>query len=191
MRYTLFGQVVENVHFFTRSGGYDVGSIRDLAVECDTQWNGILKPQLPPAVELIDITATDQSIPGGVQFVRVVNTNGTSGNPAFPAPNATYAIKFATGLSGRSNRGRMYFPCLQNTGVASGLLISTYAAQLVAAVAAFFQGIFVATGDIHVVVSYQTDCEWRTGGNPVPVTAYTAVDLAVDSQRRRLPGRGI
>lgn len=191
MRYACMGQTIENVWYFTRSGGYDATSLDDLNGAITTAWTAEMRPQLPPGITLVDITSTDQSVISGAQDIDSVAVAGSNASPAFPDPGATFSIKFGTGLSGRSYRGRMYWPILIDGLVTNGLLDAAYAGALRSAVDDMFSAILVDTADQHVVVSYANDCEWRTTGVKTPVTSYSYVDLAVDSQRRRLVGRGI
>jgi len=191
LSYTLFGQTVQNVFYFKRSGGYNAGTVEDLADQIETEWNAELKANQPPQLTLNSVTVTDQETAGGVQHVATVGSAGTNASAAFPDPGATLAIKFATGLSGRSHRGRMYVPSLIDGLVASGIVDAGFANALVTDYADFFGAILSATGDQHVIVSYANDCEWRTTAEVNAVTSYSYTDRNVDSQRRRLPGRGI
>jgi hypothetical protein len=41
-----------------------------------------------------------------------------------------------------------------------------------------------------VVVSYYNNGAWRLTATITPIISFAFADLAIDSQRRRLPGRG-
>lgn len=191
MRYSVYGQIIENVHFFRKDGGYNGASLAELAADISGAWSDNLMILLPPDISLLDVTCTDQAIVSGEQAIQPVGLAGTSGSAAFPDPGATFAIKFGTGLSGRSYRGRMYWPLLQATAVSAGTVLAVAADNYTDAVREFFGDIRTAGDNHHVVVSYQNDCEWRTEGNANDVTSYSYTDRNLDSMRSRLPGRGI
>lgn len=191
MRYNIFGQTVENVWYFTRTGGYSPGLLDALNDAITTAWTTNMRPFLPPEITLLDITSTDQSVVGGAQDIDVVSVVGSNAVTAFNSIGTTFALKFGTGLSGRSNRGRMYWPALPNNVVVDNDIDAGYAGSIRSAVEDMFADILADSGDQHVVVSYQNDCTWRTTGAKNDVTSYSYVDLHLDSQRRRLSGRGI
>lgn len=191
MRYSLFGQTVENVFHFLGPDDFNVATCQLLAETMQLEWNNIVKSTLSPQLELLDITVTGIHTRFGPQFIAPVGVTGTNIGAAFADPGATLAIKFGTAQIGRSYRGRMYWPCLQAPEVTAGVVNSAYASGLAVAMQAFFGQVGASAGVEHVIVSYQNDCIWRTVGLPVLVTSYTVTDYNVDSQRRRLIGRGI
>jgi len=115
---------------------------------------------------------------------------GTAIGTSYPG-GTTFAIKFSGGLSGRSARGRMYWIQLHTAQISGDQVTSADAAAIVAIVANFFDDVETATGLTHVTTSYCHDGAWRTTANNVPVLNYIATDTNVDSQRKRLAGRGI
>jgi hypothetical protein len=182
---------VENVFHFHRSGGYDSGTLATLATAIDTSWQANMKPALPGDITLVDITCTNLSEVAGAQAILAVSTAGTLAQPGFESPGTTFALKFGTAKSGRSYRGRMYYPLISTTQANDGVLTSAQANFYLAAVENFFVDILADSGDQHTIVSYMNDCEWRTDGVATDVTSYSYTNLALDSQRRRLVGRGI
>jgi hypothetical protein len=190
-KYTSMGQIIENVFYFYIKDGWSLPLLVDLGVHLTSAWDTFLKPRLNSAIELLDITITNVELQNGDQTIAPVNAAGTLAGQAFPSTGQTFAIKFGTGIAGRSYRGRMYWPLLSNDAVANGNVNQASAVAMVGAVDDFFAQIKTDMDADHVVVSYQGDCEWRAAGIPTPVTSYTYSDLHLDSQRRRLPGRGI
>jgi len=106
------------------------------------------------------------------------------------AGNVALAIKFGTGLSGRSHRGRVYLAGLPENAVTGNEITPTYRTTLVTAVANFAGGVTGIMDAAHVIVSTCQDGAWLTNAEVTPVNSYSA-DVYVDSQRRRLTGRGI
>lgn len=191
MRYEVFGQTVENVFYFGGNGPYDGTKLDALNAAITTSWGTNIRPHLPAAITLVDITSTGTECIAPAQDIDVVGAAGSNVGAVFETTGNTFAIKFGTGLAGRSFRGRMFWPVLMASEVNDGKLSSVFAGQIRAGVEDFFADVEADTGDIHYIVSYQHDCEWRTEGVPTEVTSYTYTDLNLDSQRRRLPGRGI
>jgi len=191
LRYSVFGQTVENVFYFHRSGGYTSTLLDDLNAEIVTAWTAEIRPHLPGDITLVDVTSTGTECIAPAQDIDTVGAAGSNVGAAHENPGATFAIKFGTGLAGRSYRGRMYWPLLMDSEVNNGLLSGAFAGQIRSGVEDFFASILAGSGDQHVIASYANDCEWRTTGVFTDVTSYTYVDLNLDSQRRRLPGRGI
>lgn len=121
-----------------------------------------------------------------------------SNSPGVTANNVTLAIRFQTGIAGRGRQGRFYF-----VGVGPGIFNSTQPNQLksasvgdfASAGAAFLNDLTDATSGANKITL--AVCSFITAATPrVPalVTRVTAVNLSddtFDSQRRRLPGRGI
>jgi hypothetical protein len=191
MRYSVFGQNVENVHTFQRDGNWDYSALFALATEALASWHTNIKPLLPAVATLVDVVATDLENEDGVQATVAASAPGTSASAAFNTLGNTFAIKFATGLTGRSHRGRMYWPVLIDSVVNDGALTNAAAAlAYVDAIGDFMADINSATDASHCIVSYQNDCEWRDVAEVNNVNAYTYTDLFLDSQRRRLLGRG-
>lgn len=189
--YTIYGQTVENVFYFRHFGGYDDTTIVALVSAMTTAWETQIKPLLPDVATLDSITATGTATESDVQAVALVAQTGSNTGDGMETIGNTLCIKFNTGLSGRSFRGRLYWPILIEGFVAANVVAEPYASNLVAAFSDFVSDTNADTGDSHVIASYQNDCEWRTAGVATPVTSYSLTDHNLDSQRRRLSGRGV
>jgi hypothetical protein len=114
---------------------------------------------------------------------------GSLGDPALPN-NVTVAASLRSNLTGRSARGRWYWqgltePQVTGNAIAAGVLTSIDAALT------NLQSSIDGAGFAWVIVSFFTNNAPRVGG-PVYFTVVDIVfvDDVVDSQRRRLPGRG-
>lgn len=191
LRYSCFGQTVENVFYFTIAGGWDAASLLALNLAIDTAWTANIKPHLSTDITLVSVVSTDQGATGGAQDVHLVGVAGSSPTAGFESLGNTLALKFGTGLSGRSNRGRTYWPQLLATVVSNNEVVTSFANDIVDATRDFFDSIASDVGCVHVVASYMNDCEWRLAAVTNPVTSYSYTDTRLDSQRRRLSGRGI
>jgi len=117
------------------------------------------------------------------EFVIPSGTTGTIGEDTVPY-NATSVLSWRSSHVGRSGRGRWYFCGIPENQV-SGNIVSAGYQVLLAAVAAAITG-YSGTVAVPVdsVVASKTDGVLYT-------IVGTIIDLFVDSQRRRLQGRGI
>lgn len=120
------------------------------------------------------------------------SNQGAGGVGGGAAPNnVSFAISFRTALGGRSNRGRNYVPGIPLQAVSGNTITSDFVDNYVQAYQALLVGGGVLPGDwTWVVVSRQTGGVVRPTGVTIPITTVLATDNIVDSQRRRLPGRG-
>jgi hypothetical protein len=114
---------------------------------------------------------------------------GTASSVALPN-NVSFCVSLRSNMTGRSARGRLFWLSLPELAVVGNTVDSTYAANVRSAVQQIDVGM-TAAGYEWVIVSYRTNNAPRVGG-PIyfSVNSVTTVDLTVDSQRRRLPGRG-
>jgi hypothetical protein len=116
---------------------------------------------------------------------------GTIGSATVPG-NVTYAIKLATGLAGRSYRGRWYMVGLAGASLSTNPNQITPASS--AALVTWLNTLMTnlaSAGYTLGVLSYATGGAWRTTAHFQAATGFVAVDYNLDSQRRRLTGRGI
>jgi len=149
------------------------------------------------AVQLVEVVVTDMSsLTGGqVSFSPPIGEFGGKGGPPLPS-NVSLSISFRTALRGRSFRGRNYVVGLavddqldQNSikPTVMSAWVDAYTELIALAsgagatwiVASRFSGV---DGDGHPVP--------RAAGVTTPITNVVATDNTIDSQRRRLPGRG-
>lgn len=116
---------------------------------------------------------------------------GTINGQTLPG-NSTFAIKLTTGLAGRSFRGRWYMVglCAPLLGPTANQVTAASAATLVGWLN-LLQANLAAGGHTLCVLSYRSGGVYRAAGLVTPALNWTAVDLNVDSMRRRLTGRGI
>lgn len=113
---------------------------------------------------------------------------GTSLGAALPN-NVTFAVTLLTAARGRSFRGRIYY-----VGVPAGSTSGSHLQDIprnnyVIAFDHLRTAMFGTGADRLVVVSRQANGAWRSQGVTTEVTG-VAIDGILDSQRRRLPGRG-
>lgn len=186
----LNGQRVVETFWFYYAGVMDITALEALAQYVGTTWWGDQQSSRAAHYQMTQVTATDQSTQNGVQgiYIPAVAQYGTGGGLSV-ANNAACCFSFRSLYRGRSYRGRNYAPGIVQSALVNettwnattiGNLAATYVARLITG---------IPTGWTWVVVSHFA--------NKIPrVTAiwsaifHVVVDNYLDSQRRRLAGRG-
>lgn len=196
LKYTLFDQQVCNIMWFEGSDPWDAAALLDLCTQLNSWVVGELQPIRSNSLiftgsEARDMTtesAPSVEAPLATPVAGTLTGGGTPGNVAL-------AIKFATGLTGRSFRGRNYMAGLDPDQI-TGNEISTGLRDAYLAAFDELGTYLVSTAAEHVVVSLFSGTDLngapipRAAGVTTPVISYV-VDRFVDSMRRRLTGRGI
>lgn len=193
LRYTAANQLLENtLYFFKDDGQWDVSSLAELTEDVETWWLTTHRAVTCNIVEYREIVATDISTEAGVQVTRstVPTPIGLIEQPHLPL-NVTIALSFRTNQRGRSFRGRNYWPALGEGQVSGNNLNPATATQFVDA---YFQLVAPAPalrpGFTWVALSRYSDGQPRAEGLATLITNVLLTDTIIDSQRRRLPGRG-
>lgn len=190
LRYLQDNQNVENTLWFENDAGWTEPTLVALGLAIRDWWTTNLQGGIGQDVVLREIYVTDQTSNVGLSatITSGLPLSGTASTDATTNSN-TLCVSFRTAQRGRSYRGRNYVVGLpinaldQNTVTAGyrNFVQSAYAALLTVA---------ADQNSRWVVVSKQLNNVVRTIADRTPVTAVTVVDSTVDSQRRRLPGRG-
>lgn len=190
IKYTGFGSNMFNVLAAHKAGGYDLADLESLAAAVDAlvaaDWLEIQTEDVSYVSTTVrglasenDLEATDVTSAGPGEVVDI----GMSGN-------VTFAIKKASGFTGRSARGRLYW-----IGMSRGQLsanknrVDATAVAAIVAACELMRGGIVTEGWTPVIVS-----RWANGvkraptGEVFPWNSSVAVDDEVDSQRGRLLG---
>lgn len=188
---TLDGQQVMN-RFHVKIGGAPTES--DCQTVVDTVgvwWFAHAQPLIGINDTLRFIEGKSLHVENGPQavFTTGLPDDGALNEDALPN-NCAFVISLKTGLTGRSARGRWYWHGLVESQASASHMAATPAAAIVTAMNALFaamNGISAAM----VIVSYFNNNAPRVGG-PITfqITSLVATDTVIDSQRRRLPGRG-
>lgn len=188
--YLCDGQILANTLHFVITPPVTVGAMNNLATALHTWYTASLKPQITAAVALTGINIIDltsQNAPGVFLPITPIEL-GTAGGAPLPA-NVSWVSTLRTGNRGRAYRGRWYHPTVAASFAAG---VSGISAAAVAAIQA-------ALGQL-LTPANVANFTWAVASrflNKLPrstgiTTAITSVagDLTLDSQRRRLPGRG-
>jgi len=189
-RGTLFTENIENVIYVTAGSPYSQTDIDDIAEIADNAWATYML-----AILSVDYTYRATYVKGLEDIIDLEATDATHASdpgeiasPSMPG-NVAFAVKFETGHTGRSARGRNFVSGLTEAAVTGNFLSEAYADA--------FRDAYISIGTAlnaggypQVVVSRYSGGVKRTTGLTLPVTVISYSDLAVDSQRGRLAGRG-
>jgi len=184
-------QTVNDLYFRHTTGPIAAADLQGLVVAASTWVISFLAPTLNEGWSGVKCAGRDlTSALGFVAESGLVGVVGGTAGEAAPN-NCSMAVSFRTAFAGRSFRGRNYVPCLTNSQVNGNNIDADWAQSVVDAYSELlFGGGSLPAGWVWVVVSRFTNNEPRVAGLFNEVFAVTVTDLIVDSQRRRLPGRG-
>lgn len=184
------GQLLMNTHYFLSNDPIDLDLLVVAGAKYATWWGSNIRSQQPAAVTLQKVIVTDVSRLLGiaVDVPLSLNNSGTHVSPSLPN-NVTVAVKWGTAMRGRSYQGRTYHIGLCADSV-SGSSLSTGAAGILQA--AYQNLITLGEGELDfrmVITSRRPDLAQLGFGMRTQVVA-CSVENNIDSQRRRLIGRG-
>lgn len=201
----LANQLVSNTIFVQKTEPWEESDLTSLATACEAWWRLTLAPILSSGIGLTAVQARSMEeesapgveVPAGLGAIGGVPTAASPGNVAV-------AVKILTGLTGRNHRGRNFIAGIPEADTADNQISNAFHDALQAAY-------FELLGDLTglnwewVIASFynttqlllQSNGETRRvpvprplGGLLTPVTSFV-VNRDLDSQRRRLNGRGI
>lgn len=197
MQYTQNGQLTENTYWVKGTGAWTDASLTDLINNVFGAWeSGYAKNRRQVSTALTLVRATDYNSVASFGVEEGFTINGTRTAGALPN-HCTFAVKALTGLSGRAKRGRTYWIGLAQDQLDSGNLDQTLtgaaANDIVAALNKLIDGTFTYPNGGSLVVAHRRAVlggvlAWIDPAVTFPIIEFQAVDLFVDSQRRRLPG---
>lgn len=181
------GQELRHVaHFTCTTPPYTGPELEDLLDRLEL-WAANWIVTVVTGVVMYAISAKALNVENGPQRIRAVNFEGQfTGNPE--PNNVTLAVKKITGLAGRSFRGRWYHVGIRENDTAG----NTAVPSLITALETLYNQLNTLTGSfVHhlAVVSRFANGVPRIVGIATEVIDHVA-DPTLDSQRRRLPGRG-
>jgi hypothetical protein len=191
LRMTYLEQQVENTLYFQGTPDAEGGTLIDLANEVLLWWNAEVRPYLSNQLTLREIYVTDLSAVDASAYTFTPPTPlPVGGDTAAALPgNISLAVSFRTAKRGRSFRGRNFIVGLVEPAVTGNNVSNDFANGMQDAYGALLSGSIAADWTWGVVSRYTNKLP-RATGIFTPITAAIVTDTVVDSQRRRLPGRG-
>jgi len=185
------GQIVENV-FHIDTGGVNTAAGLDAIADVLKTWLGdqwVFAASSGVAMQTIKVKSLHDD-PGAYHEETISpNIVGDVGGATMPN-NVTVAVRWNTGLGGRSYRGRTFHLGMPTSFVTGASLTTTGHTTLQNVYTTFLNRLLAMSPARQLVVaSYCNGGDWRTTGVATPVINCT-IDVALDSMRRRLIGRG-
>lgn len=179
-----------NTLWFEHEGSITPEDLNDLAEAIWDWYETEIIGLVSDAVELYSVSARDYTVPNGnIRYETRTAVAGGRSSGLLPS-NVTMTVKFESGIASRAGRGRNYVVGLTEDMVSGDDVVSPYATDYVDA----YGELIAYVGPLgwsHVIAS-AAQCNEEPGicqGDVYPVLNY-GTDGIVDSQRRRLKGRG-
>lgn len=190
-RTTLSGEQTMNRIHVDMLEAPDATNLAELALTCADVWTGNISAITPPELVLREVYVKSLAEQPGPEatFSATLPAAGTLGQPPLPN-NVTIAVSLRSGNTGRSARGRWYWQGLTE-GQVTGNQVADGTQNAIDAALTNLRLAIAGIDRQWVIASFFSGGGPRPGG-PVyfPVTDILLVDGVIDSQRRRLPGRG-
>lgn len=192
--YAATGILCENIVYLRDTSG---AIFADPVGACDAVFTAVVAELVPisaaeiiwNAVGLEDV----RTVPFGGILVPQTATPGTHSFTGQTIPSsACLSIKKSTATLGRSGRGRWYWGLGNSATLVGGDSTSAILANDISAALTGFQAdVETALSPAEMgIVSYFTGGAQRVAGLFSQILSWNAADLTIDSQRRRLLGRG-
>ncbi len=195
----MYGQTLEHVLHARISTDPDETELNAVKTAVNDWVTGPYRTDLPTVLVFNNITITDLNVVDGIQVTQ--DLTGVSGDSSDPIKTNqdTYCLKILTGHRGRSFRGRFYIMALTSGNYDTtnpNFIKSASSAAWVSKLEALRTLLEDAVHPLGVLSRYSKDVNptpphKRTTGLLTDSTSISVTDLIVDSQNRRLPGRGI
>lgn len=190
--FTKDGQICLNVMWCAKLSPITVNStdLDNVLSAVGTLWSG-LRSDAASNVFLSSIKATDWSVADGIQAENLApaTPSGLS-STGFLDNSVTIAVALKSAQRGRSRNGRFFIVGMTGNQLASpNVLNAGTAADIIAAYQAYKTALN-GFGLAPVIASFVTGGAPRAVGLGTAVASVGFTDGTLDSQRRRLPGRG-
>lgn len=177
--------------YFLKGAGWTQTALEDLGGSVLSWFSSNILPYLHSTSALRGAQVTDLTT-DSAPSVYVAHTSLEAGGVSTGSPlpgNATMVITFRTAQRGRSARGRNYIiglPATETNGL--DRMMTTWVSNILDGYADL-SVVETGTSTTHVVVSRFHNKVPRSSGVTIEINEYTC-DGVIDSQRRRLTGRG-
>lgn len=188
--FLLFGQRVENVYYCQFIDGVDAVTLSDVATAFNTWMEGTFMGNISVDCVYIGGEVHNLDIEAGsiLAFAPAAPVAGGIAVSSEPG-NVSFSVSLRTGVAGRSFRGRKYIAGMPTTQRVGNVVQPVWANDLINALNGL-RSILLGINGVLVVVSRIADGLQRLEALATPVNAITVADFNIDSQRRRLTGRG-
>jgi hypothetical protein len=190
-RATLHAQQIENIHYLEGTGGVAL-DVADIANKAHEAWIAHMLPPLSDEYILRETYVVDltEEIAPTAQKVTTPNPNGGDVAEALPGSIAL-CLSLRTAFRGRSARGRQYISGLPTTYQNNNSITQLGSQAIVDGFNQYWSELTTNVVDSQlVIVSRVQNKVVLPQGITYAVNAVIVTDNHIDSQRRRLHGRG-
>jgi hypothetical protein len=192
LRFTFDSQQAENTLYFQKAGGpITQPELDTLGSDLATWWDVNLRQALSSTLVMREVYLVDLTSQTSASATYTPGTPLQGGDTTQPLPNnVSFAVSFRTAGRGRSARGRNYIAGLTEQNVTGNELVTTMVTYIVDAYKELLDPATLGSIWTWSVVSRFQNKAARASALVQPITAVSTTDAVVDSQRKRLPGRG-
>jgi len=192
--YTLGGQEIVNSFYAQTTTAVTDAMVAEIADIVGTWVTTHLLPALSSSVTYNRTIATDLSSEGSFQTINATGGGSVGGGFAMTAPNnEAIAVHRQTGRSGKYQKSRIYLFGLADDNMSDFNHLGTAAAAAILSIMEDLDAAITAGVEATYITGYPQrvlDGVRLLVANFIQSTGWSFVDLVLDSQRRRLPGRG-
>lgn len=182
MIYTRDTRTYVNVIHLFKAAGWTLPNMQQAALDMRDWWINLYRVGVPSQVNLVQVQMRLYDPANPLAYdLGVAPSPGTRVGAA-ESGNVTMTISWRTGLAGRKFRGRIYVPALSEQDVSTNDVVSSVVTAVFSAAALALYTGQLTNGVVPAVFH-------RATATYTPVNSHV-IDAIVDSQRRRLPGRG-
>jgi len=184
------GQVCQNVLHYVKASPWTITNLEELCGAAIGEYVSQFNINNPTNMSLTMVRATDLSSQNGPVYESsdTLPATGSNGSPSLPN-NCAVVVTKRTALRGRSYRGRIYHMGLTEGSVTENQVLAASMTGILSRWTTLLALPLTADEALMCVVSRYNNNAPRTTGVATLVTNLTS-DGFIDSQRRRLPGRG-
>lgn len=193
MQFLWAGQQCENVFHVRKQGEWSQNDLNYIGEVFAGWWTSTMRGLTTNAASLQRVITRDISHEGGLstEVTTGLPSAGTENGSVSAPTGSTVAVKWGTGLAGRGFRGRTY-----HIGLPMGALQNptTLSATYQNGLRSGYDALRTALDNATLAVEFVVVSRWynhvlRMPALTTPISG-VSVDPDVDSQRRRLKGRG-
>lgn len=183
-------QCINSLWFFDNAGLPTVSDVTNLAFQCESAWAANVMPLLSSDLKLLNVVARDFTTESGIEVLSSSGVVFGGAGDAMPN-NVAACVSLRTPFAGRHYRGRLYLGGIPRTAIVENDYTSAFTGTVLDALNTYFVGVGTVSANYTLsIVAREAAGVPIAGGLVTEVNQFIFSDNIVDSQQRRLPGRG-